>query len=85
MRLDKFLKVSRLVKRRTVAKQLCDGGLVMINGRIAKAGSEVSEGDVIRIRYGDSVASYKVVEIRESATAQEALQMVKRLDPGDSF
>lgn len=84
MRLDKFLKVSRLIKRRSVAKQVCDGGLVMLNGRAAKASSEVKEGDVIEIRYGESVKSYRVVEIRESANAQESLRMVERLNAEDS-
>ena len=52
MRLDKYLKVSRIIKRRTVAKEACDGGRVSINGKVAKAGAEVKEGDVLEIRFG---------------------------------
>ena len=52
MRLDKYLKVSRLIKRRTVANEACDGGRVMLNGKVAKAGAEVKPGDVIELSFG---------------------------------
>ena len=58
MRLDKYLKVSRLIKRRTVAKEACDGGRVSLNGRQAKAGSEVKAGDMMEIRFGSRVDVY---------------------------
>lgn len=80
MRLDKFLKVSRLIKRRTVAKQVCEGGLVSVNGRVAKASTEVNVGDIIEIRMGEKATRYLVNEIREFATVEEALKMVTRLD-----
>ena len=66
MRLDKFLKVSRIIKRRTVAKEACDGGRVSLNGRIAKAGSEVKEGDVLEIRFGSRLGRYEIVTARET-------------------
>ncbi len=55
MRLDKYLKVSRIIKRRTVAKEACDGGRVTINGKVSKAGAEVKEGDIMEIRFGNRV------------------------------
>ncbi|MGB9866601.1 MAG: RNA-binding S4 domain-containing protein [Bacillota bacterium] len=80
MRLDKFLKVSRIIKRRTIAKQLCEGGLIAVNGKVAKASTEVKAGDVIQIRIGDRVTEYLVNEIREFATVEEAAKMVRRRD-----
>ena len=56
MRLDKYLKVSRIIKRRTVANEACDGGRVTVNGKVAKAGLEVKVGDVIEIRFGDKTS-----------------------------
>lgn len=66
MRIDKFLKNSRLIKRRTVAKDACDQGRVFINDKAAKAGSEVKVGDVIRIEFGNSSISAKVLVLSES-------------------
>lgn len=67
MRLDKFLKVSRLVKRRTVAKQVADQGRIDINGRPAKSGTNVAPGDVLTIRFGQKRLTVKVERVRESA------------------
>ena len=75
MRLDKFLKVSRIIKRRTVAKEACDGGRVSLNGRIAKAGSEVKEGDVLEIRFGSRLGRYEIVTVRETMRKEEAADM----------
>ncbi|GGE54079.1 hypothetical protein GCM10011391_36240 [Pullulanibacillus camelliae] len=72
MRLDKFLKVSRLIKRRTVAKELADQGRVMINGRAAKAGAEVQIGDELAIRFGQRHLKVKVMDIQEAAKKEEA-------------
>lgn len=72
MRIDKFLKVSRIIKRRTVAKDVCDGGKVKINGRVAKAGSDVAVGDQIDIQFGEKLFSARVKEIRETVPAKEA-------------
>ena len=66
MRLDKFLKVSRLIKRRTVAKEACDGGRVSLNGRVAKAGAEVAVGDVMEIRFGAKVGRYAITAVQET-------------------
>jgi len=72
MRIDKFLKVSRLIKRRTIAKEACDKERITINGKIAKAGSEVKAGDVIEIRFGNSALSARVLEISESCRKEDA-------------
>lgn len=72
MRIDKFLKVSRLIKRRTVANEACDGGRVSINGKVAKAGSEVSVGDVIELRLGAQPSRYEVLTISEHVTKDGA-------------
>lgn len=80
MRLDKYLKVSRIIKRRTVAKEAGDGGRVTINGKVAKPSSEVKEGDVLEIRFGDKLARYKVVSIAETVRKNEASLMYEVLD-----
>ena len=61
MRIDKFLKISRLIKRRTVAQEACDGGRVTINGNVAKPSKEVKEGDVVRISFGNKKLAVKVL------------------------
>ena len=80
MRLDKYLKVSRIIKRRTVAKEAGEGGRVTINGKVAKPSSEVKEGDVLEIRFGDKLARYKVVSIAETVRKNEASLMYEVLD-----
>ncbi|HHT07451.1 MAG: RNA-binding S4 domain-containing protein [Christensenellales bacterium] len=80
MRLDKFLKVSRIIKRRTVAKEACDGGRVMINGKVAKAGSEVKEGDVLEIRFGSRLGRYEVALVKETVRKEEAAEMYRVLE-----
>lgn len=77
MRLDKFLKTSRLVKRRTVAKEMCDAGRVSINYRPAKAGAEVKVGDIITIDRPGKPVEVEVLEIRENVPAAQASEMYK--------
>jgi ribosomal 50S subunit-recycling heat shock protein len=72
MRLDKFLKISRIIKRRTVANDACDAGRVSLNGRIAKAGAEVSVGDIIEIRFGSSVTKAEITSIKEQVSKDAA-------------
>lgn len=67
MRLDKYLKVSRLVKRRTVAAELCQGGHVKINGQSAKPSLEVKPGNLLQIRFGNRLLTVKVVQVPEKA------------------
>jgi ribosomal 50S subunit-recycling heat shock protein len=79
MRLDKYLKVSRLIKRRTVANEACDGGRVMINGTPAKASREVKPGDVIEIRFGAKTTRVEVVNVSENTSKADAPAMYKEL------
>lgn len=79
MRLDKFLKVSRIIKRRTVAKEACDGGRVSVNGRTAKAGAELKEGDVLEIRFGSRLGRYQVVNLKETVRKEAAADMYRVL------
>ncbi|MDB5052397.1 MAG: hypothetical protein JWM44_447 [Bacilli bacterium] len=75
MRLDKFLKVSRLIKRRTVAKDVSDQGRVWINGKEAKASSNVKEGDELKIRFGQKSITVRIERIAETTRKDEAGQM----------
>ena len=79
MRLDKYLKVSRLVKRRTVANELCDAKHVTVNGKIARASYEIKEGDTIEIQMGANVTKAQVVTVSEYATKENASTMYKIL------
>ncbi|ARK28454.1 RNA-binding S4 domain-containing protein [Halalkalibacter krulwichiae] len=72
MRLDKFLKVSRLIKRRTLAKEVCDQGRITINGQVAKAGSAVKAGDELVIRFGQKLVTVKIEEVKDIVRKEEA-------------
>ena len=72
MRLDKFLKVSRLIKRRTVANEACDAGRVMINDKVAKASADVKIGDVIEIAFGQKSVKIRVLDIQDTTKKNEA-------------
>ena len=75
MRIDKFLKNSRLIKRRTVAKDACDQGRVFLNDKPAKSGNDVKVGDVIRIEFGNNVLNVKVTDIIESCKKEDSDKM----------
>ncbi|MBR1470402.1 MAG: RNA-binding S4 domain-containing protein [Lachnospiraceae bacterium] len=79
MRLDKFLKVSRLIKRRTVANEACDAGRVQVNGRVAKASVEVKVGDEIAIAFGNKETKVRVLSLQESVRKEDADKMVEFL------
>ncbi len=79
MRLDKYLKVSRLIKRRTVANEACDAGRVFINDKQAKAGTEVKLGDIIEIRFGSKNVRVEVTSVQETVKKEEAKEMYKDL------
>ena len=79
MRLDKYLKVSRLIKRRTVANEAGDGGRVTVNGRPAKASYDVKVGDVIEIAFGQRTLKVQVAAVEESAKKDEAAAMYKEI------
>ena len=75
MRLDKYLKVSRIIKRRTVANEACDSGRVMLNDKIARASAEVIVGDVIEIGFGNKSVKVKVTSVQETVRKEEAKDM----------
>ena len=75
MRLDKFLKVSRLIKRRTVAKEVSDQGRILVNGVAAKASTTVKVGDELTIRFGQKVVTVKIEKIQETTKKDEAQEM----------
>ncbi|MGI6605227.1 MAG: RNA-binding S4 domain-containing protein [bacterium] len=77
MRLDKFLKVSRLVKRRTLAKEVSDQGRILINGRVAKPASEVEPGDVLELHWGGKKVTVEVLEVRPNVRAGEAKDLYR--------
>ena len=85
MRLDKFLKVSRLIKRRTVAKELADQGRVVINGRPAKASTDVRLEDILEIKLGHKLMTIKVTDLKESAKKEEALNLYEVLKEESSI
>ena len=79
MRLDKYLKVSRLVKRRTVANEACDAGRVLLNGKIARASAPVKVGDVIEFAFGNRSVRAEVLSIQETIRKEEAQEMFRYL------
>ena len=79
MRLDKYLKVSRIIKRRTVANEACAGGRVTLNGKVAKPGAEVKAGDEMTIRFGDKLGRYEIPSVAETARKDAASQMYRVL------
>ena len=79
MRLDKYLKKSRLIKRRTVANEACDAGRVLINGKEAKASTNVKQGDIITINFGNKEVKVEVLEIQETVKKEEAKELFKYL------
>jgi ribosomal 50S subunit-recycling heat shock protein len=79
MRLDKFLKVSRLIKRRTVANEACDAGRVLVNGKVAKASVNVKPGDVIEIMFGTKTVKVEVLAIADTSKKEEAKELFRYL------
>lgn len=79
MRLDKFLKVSRLIKRRTVANEACDAGRVLVNDKVAKASVNVKAGDVIEIQFGTRSVKVEVLNVQETVKKDEAQDLYKYL------
>lgn len=79
MRLDKFLKVSRLIKRRTVANEACDAGRVSVNGRPVKASYDVKVGDIIEIAFGAKALKAEVLDVQETVKKENAKELVRYL------
>lgn len=81
MRLDKFLKVSRLIKRRTVANEACDNGRISVNGRVVKAGYDVKVGDRIEIAMGQRKVAVEVLQVTEAVRKDDASGMYREISP----
>lgn len=79
MRLDKYIKVSRIIKRRTVAKEACEGGRVSVNGKTAKPATEVKPGDTLEIRFGDKLGRYRILSVAETVKKGDAAAMYELL------
>ena len=80
MRLDKYLKVSRIIKRRTVANEACSGGRVTLNGKVAKPGAEVKPGDIMTIRFGDHLGKYEVISVPATVKKDGAADLYRILE-----
>lgn len=79
MRLDKYLKVSRIIKRRTIAKEACEKGLVQINDKVAKSSSEVNVGDILTLTFGEKIVKYRITEIKEHVLKNEAKELYESI------
>ena len=79
MRLDKFLKVSRIIKRRTVANEAADGGRISVNGRVVKPSYEVKAGDIVEIKFGDKISKFKIIAI-PTVQGKNMPQMVEEVE-----
>ncbi len=79
MRLDKYLKVSRIIKRRTVANEACSGGRVSVNGKVAKASQDIKVGDVIEVAFGNSNLKAEVLSVKDNVRKDDAQTMFKLL------
>ena len=79
MRLDKFLKVSRIIKRRSVANDACSTGHITVNGKEGKPGMDVKAGDILGIRFGESYSEYEIVSVSEHAQKQDAAEMYRQV------
>ncbi len=80
MRLDKYLKVSRLIKRRTVANEACDSGRISVNGKVARASYDVKEGDIITIQFGAKPVTVRVLEVKDTAFKDTAKTMYEAIE-----
>lgn len=80
MRLDKYLKISRIIKRRTVAKEACEGGRVAINGKVAKPSSDVKEGDIIEITFANKKLKAKILNVSEHVRKEVARDLYEILE-----
>lgn len=80
MRLDKFLKVSRIIKRRTIANEACDQGRVSLNGKVARASAEVKAGDEMEIQFGNKVFKAEILNVAEHVKKEEAAEMYRTIE-----
>jgi len=79
MRLDKYLKVSRIIKRRSVANEACDAGRVTVNGKVAKASVDVKEGDIVAIQFGNRETKFEILQVKEVVRKEDTALMYRML------
>lgn len=80
MRIDKFLKNARIIKRRTIAKEACDQGRVLINDKVSKAGDEVKIGDQVQINFGSGSMKFRVLDIKDNLRKEDATTLYENID-----
>lgn len=80
MRIDKFLKVSRIIKRRTVAQEACEGGKVTINGKVAKPSSDVKAGDILTLQFGMKTVTVEVLDVKETVKKDDAALLYRQIE-----
>ncbi len=80
MRLDKYLKISRIIKRRTIANEACDAGRVMVNGKVARASYDVKVGDIIEIEFGTRTVKAQVIQVVETVKKDDAVSLYKIIE-----
>lgn len=85
MRLDKYLKVARVIKRRTIANEVSSAGRVSVNGRVAKPSTDIKAGDIIEIAFGSGVSRIRVLDVRETIRKHEAGQLFEILTLGEAL
>ena len=85
MRIDKYLKVSRIIKRRTVANEACAGGRVTVNEKTAKPGTDVKPGDIITIRFGEHLGRYEILVVSETVRKDQASEMYRVIEEDDNM
>ena len=85
MRLDKYLKVSRLIKRRSVANEACDASRIMVNGKVAKASYDVKLGDLITVSFGTKTVTVKVIDIKDTTKKSESVGMYEIISESDAI
>lgn len=79
MRIDKYLKVSRIIKRRTIANEACDAGRVSINDKVVKSGAKVKVGDIVEIRFGNNTTKFEVLDIKEHVKKEEVSNLYRMM------
>lgn len=79
MRIDKYLKITRIIKRRTIANEACDAGRVLINDKVIKSGTKVKVGDIVEIRFGNNTTKFEVLEIKEHVRKEEVTNLYRML------
>lgn len=79
MRIDKYLKITRIIKRRTIANEACDAGRVLINDKVVKSGTKVKVGDVVEIRFGNNITKFEVLDIKEHVKKEDVVNLYRMM------